>query len=431
MHVVVIGGGVVGVTTAQALVARGHRVTVIERCADVGLETSRANAGQRSYGYVSPWASPTMVRKALPWLLQADGPFKLHLPPSLRTLRFLFATWRFAQGSDRYERNKRAMLRLGAYSRQCFQALEVRHDLAFDGAQGGLIDLASDTAAADGLKATAGLLSELDIDHQWLTPAQLREHEPGLCGEAPLVGALRLPDDGTGDCHRFTRALADCCRDAGVTFRCRTEVTDLVRRDGLIQALVLAPVGDGEKGGAGGATEILEADAVVMCAGCLSRPLAATLGIEVPIYPVKGYSLTVDVADPSRAPRSTVIDDRYKVVATRLGERLRVTGFVELADFDRRIPAARLATLRRAVESRFPGAADLAQAEPWTGFRPMTPDGPPVIGQLRRDNLYFNTGHGTFGWTLSAGSAELIAQVIDDESPALALDAFAPGRFMH
>ncbi|KXS37083.1 MAG: D-amino acid dehydrogenase small subunit [Halomonadaceae bacterium T82-2] len=427
MHVAVIGGGVVGVTTAHALVERGYRVTVVERGADVGLETSRANAGQRSYGYVSPWASPTMIRKALPWLLQADGPFKLHLPPSLRTLHFLYATWRFANAADLYERNKRAMLRLGAYSRQCFQALEARHDLAFDGGHGGLIDLASDTTAAASLKGTAGLLSELDIDHQWLTPSQLREYEPGLCGEAPLVGALRLPDDGTGDCHRFTRALAVRCRDAGVTFRFGSEVTDMVRREGVIRSLVLAPAG--ESAGSDGTTENLAADAVVLCAGCLSRPLAATLGIEMPIYPVKGYSLTADVADPQRAPRSTVIDDCYKVVATRLGERLRVTGFVELAEFDRRIPAARLATLRRAVESRFPGAADLMQAESWTGFRPMTPDGPPIIGQLRRDNLYFNTGHGTFGWTLSAGSAALIAQLIDGDSPAIALDAFAPGRF--
>nr|WP_297458677.1 D-amino acid dehydrogenase [uncultured Halomonas sp.] len=417
MQIVIIGAGVVGVTTAHALARRGHRVSVIERLAAAGLETSRGNAGQRSYGYVYPWASPAMIKKALPWLVKSSGPLKIHLPPSARTLRFLIATWRFANAPGTFAANKRAMLRLGAYSRQCFQALEENLPLNFDGDHAGLIDLASDETTAKGLKTTLALLSELGIAAQWLSPAQLREYEPALSDNAPLVGGLRMPDDGTGDCQQFTESLAKQCEALGVSFRFDAEVVDISRNKGRIDRLRLA---DGEDVGA---------DAFVLCAGCQSRRLGEALGIELPIYPVKGYSLTAPLLDSERAPRSTVIDDRYKVVATRLGDRLRATGFVELADFDRNIPLSRLDTIRRAVESRFPGAADLDSAESWTGFRPMTPDGPPVIGQSRRDNLYLNTGHGTFGWTLSAASAELIAQVIDDEEPALDLTPFRPARF--
>jgi len=425
MHIAIIGAGVVGVTTAHALASRGHRVSVIERLDAAGLETSRGNAGQRSYGYVYPWAAPAMIKKALPWLVKSSGPLKVRLPPTPWTLRFLAATWRFANAPGVFEANKRAMLRLGTYSRQCFLDLEENLDLAFDGSHGGLVDLASDAATADDLKGTTGLLSELGIDHEWLTPEMLAEVEPGLRGDAPLVGALRLPGDGTGDCQRFTQALATQCERLGVTFDYATEVREVVRERGMVRALQLVPTATASLSEG----ETLAVDALVVSAGCQSPGLAEAVGVKLPIYPVKGYSLTAPLKDAARAPRSTVIDDRYKVVATRLGDRLRATGFVELDEFDRRIPEARLATIRQAVESRFPGAADLDRAESWTGFRPMTPDGPPVIGQAKLDNLYFNTGHGTFGWTLSAASAQLIAQLIDGETPALNIAPFRPGRF--
>ena len=417
MHIAVIGAGVVGVTTAYALARRGHRVTVVERLTAPGLETSRGNAGQRSYGYVYPWASPAMIKKALPWLIKSSGPLKIHLPPSAQTLRFLIATWRFANAPGVFESNKRAMLRLGAYSRQCFEALEESVPVIFDGDHAGLTDLASDESTANGLKVTMGLLGELGIDSQWLSPAELREYEPALSDDAPLIGALRMPNDGTGDCYLFTQSLAAQCEALGVTFRYAADVVDVVRDKGRVSALRLA----------GG--DELTADAFVLCAGCHSRQLGEVLGVDLPIYPVKGYSLTAPLRDVERAPRSTVIDDRYKVAITRLGDRLRATGFVELADLDRNIPLSRLDTIRRAVELRFPGAADLANAESWTGFRPMTPDGPPIIGQSKRNNLYLNTGHGTFGWTLSAASAELIGQLIEGEEPVLDLTPFRPGRF--
>ncbi|MEX0605846.1 MAG: D-amino acid dehydrogenase [Marinobacter sp.] len=421
MHIVVIGAGVVGVTTAYALHRRGHQVTVIERHPGAGLETSKANAGQRSYGVVYPWASAAMVRKALPWLLQRDGPLKLQVPPSLEALRFMIATLRFAYAPGVFGLNKRAMLRLGIHSRTCFDDIERELALDFDGDHAGLLHLASTPAAMAEYGGAAKVLRELGIPYQLLTPDQVRESEPGMTGTGPLYGALKYDADGTGDCHLFSQALAVACEKRGVEFRYSTTVERLTVDHHRVHGV------DVRSGAAG--QERLEADAFVLCAGCDSPVLTRALGLRLPIYPIKGYSLTAPLTDPSRAPVSTIHDDHFKVVSTRLGDRIRATGFVELAGFDRQIHESRLEVIRRSVESRFPGAADMTAGIAWTGFRPMTPDGPPIIGQGPRDNLYLNTGHGTFGWTLSAASADLIAEVIDGQKPALSLDAFRPGRF--
>lgn len=421
MHVVVIGAGVVGVTTAHELHRRGHLVTVLERHPGAGEETSKGNAGQRSYGVVYPWASAAMVRKAIPWLLKKDGPVKMQVPPSVEAVKFLLATLRFAWAPGVFGMNRRAMLRLAIHSRARFAALEQELDLAFDGDEAGVLHLASTPETMEEYRDTVALLDELGIACHLLTPEQVRAVEPGMTGDGPLYGALSYDTDATGDCHLFSRALARACEQQGVTFRYDTEVTALMADQHRVKSVQVRR--------ADGTSEQLGADAVVVCAGCWSGHLMTELGLHLPIYPIKGYSLTAPLKDASRAPASTVHDDNYKIVSTRLGNRLRATGFVELADFNRDIPAARLATIRKSVESRFPGCADLDQAEQWTGFRPMTPDGPAIIGRGPRENLYLNTGHGTFGWTLSAGSADLIAQVIDGEEPAVCLDAFRPGRF--
>lgn len=421
MHIAVVGGGVVGVTTAYELNRRGHQVTVIERQGLPGNETSKANAAQRSYGVVYPWADPGMVLKAIPWLLQPDGPLKMAMPPSLDTLRFVLSTLRYAWSPGLFGLNKRAMLRLGIHSRERFAALEQELDLSFDGDHRGLLHLASSPEALEGHRHTHQLLNELGIASRLLTPGQVRESEPGMAGKGPLYGALSYDTDGTGDCHRFTGELARVCESKGVNFRYHTETTHLMADDRRVTRMATRAES--------GTTEVLDVDAVVVCGGCWSGELTRPLGLKLPIYPVKGYSLTVPLTEPGRAPVSTVHDDNFKVVSTRLGNRLRASGFVELAGFNRDIPPARLATIRKSVESRFPGCADLEAAETWTGFRPMTPDGPAIIGRGPRDNLFLNTGHGTFGWTLSAGSADLIAQVIDGEPTAITLDPFRPGRF--
>jgi D-amino-acid dehydrogenase len=421
MHIIVVGAGVVGVTTAYELQSRGHQVTVLERHSAAGNETSKGNAAQRSYGVVYPWADPSMVLKAVPWLFKKDGPLKMSVPPSMETLRFMFATLRYAWSPGLFGLNKRAMIRLGIHSRERFLALEKELDLPFDGGHQGLLHLASTPDALENYRETQRLLDELGIPSRLLTPEQVREAEPGMIGDGPLYGALNYDTDGTGDCHLFSRELARACETKGVQFRYNTETEHLVADDRRITGVTIRK-GDGT-------SETLEADAVVVSAGCWSGHLTRPLGLELPIYPVKGYSFTVPLKDPDRAPVSTIHDDNYKVVSTRLGERLRASGFVELDDFNRDIPEARLATIRKSVESRFPGCADLAAAETWTGFRPMTPDGPAIIGRGPRENLFLNTGHGTFGWTLSAGSASVISQLIDGETPSVCLDAFRPGRF--
>lgn len=421
MRIVVVGGGVVGVTTAYELNRRGHEVTVLERHSIAGNETSKGNAAQRSYGVVYPWADPKMVLKAVPWLLKQDGPLKWRMPPSVEAVRFMMSTLRYAWAPGLFGLNRRAMLRLGIHSRERFEALESELDLTFDGDHQGLLHLASTPEALDGYRQTQALLAELGIASRLLTPEQVRAAEPGMVGNGPLYGALSYDTDGTGDCHQFSQALASECEAQGVSFRYQVEAQSLVANDHAVEAInITTEDGDGE---------LIEADAFVISAGCWSDHLVRPLGLALPIYPVKGYSLTVPLSNPDHAPVSTVHDDNYKVVSTRLGNRLRATGFVELADFNRDIPEARLATIRKSVNSRFPGCANLEAAETWTGFRPMTPDGPAIIGRGPRDNLFLNTGHGTFGWTLSAGSADLIAQLIDGEAPSVCLDAFRPGRF--
>jgi D-amino-acid dehydrogenase len=423
MHIAVIGAGVVGITTAWVLRQRGHTVSVIEPLSGAGLETSKANAGQRSYGYVYPWASPAMIGKALPWLLSTDGPLKMKLPPSLPTMRFLWDTWRYARQPGLFETNKIAMLKLAAYSRQCFIDLEQQHPFDFSGGHRGLMELASNTKNLQELRENAAILKRLGIDHQLLSPDEVYSFEPGLARNPPILGALRLDDDGTGDCHQFTQALAALCADQGVTFHYGQSVAKVVTDAGKAVALTLTRANEP------GAAEQLEADAFVLCAGAASSELAQQFGLKLSVYPVKGYSLTAALVNPDQAPQSTVIDDQFHVVATRLNDRLRVTGFVELSDFNRDIPARRLDTLKRAIDLRFPRAADLETADAWAGFRPMTPDGPPAIGRGPGDNLFINTAHGTFGWTLSAGSAHIVGQLVDGEQPAVDLDAFRPGRF--
>lgn len=424
MKTLVIGAGVAGVTTAWALNQRGHDVTVIDALDAPAMETSYANAGQRSYGHVAPWAAPDVIGVGLRGLFSREGPLKVHFPPDPSTLGFLARTLRYATTPRLYDSNNIAMLKLGMVSRDAFLELENRASLDFDGAHEGLLEVTTDTSEAAGLRKKADALTQLGIPHDWLDAQAVARQEPALQSTGPLQPSLLINGDGTGDCHRFTRSLMARCEEAGVTFHFNTQLTGWQRSGERITGAEL--VSDHN---AAPATWTETAEQVVLCAGCGSRKLAAQLGLFLPIYPVKGYSLTAQLDDPERAPRSTVVDLDRKVAITRLGDRMRVTGFAELTAFNRRIPQGRLDVIREAVEARFPGAADFHRAEPWTGFRPMLPDGPPAMGKGPLENLYVNTGHGTFGWTLSAGSAKILAQLVDGETPPIALDAFNPMRF--
>ncbi|MDX1589716.1 MAG: D-amino acid dehydrogenase [Oleiphilaceae bacterium] len=421
MRVLIVGAGVVGVTTAWVLFRRGHDVTVVEALESAALETSYGNAGQRSYGHVTPWADPGLVSVGLRGLLRPQGPLKIPAPPSMKTLGFLLSTARYAFTPGVYQRNNQALLRLAQFSREAFLSLERRLSLAFDGQHEGLVELASDAPGLTALKHKARDLAELGVPHHWLEREALRAREPGMHPASVDTRGLLIEGDGTGDCHRFTQSLAQTCQRQGVRFHYQSRVTDW-ELDGDRISGVHGKDARGEHWQD-------SFDQVVLCAGNGSASLARPLGLKIPVYPVKGYSLTADIRNESMAPRSTVVDLGLKVAMTRLGKRMRVTGFVELADFDRSQPPQRLAVLRKAVESRFPGAADFSQASPWCGFRPMLPDGPPALGWGPRENLLVNTGHGTFGWTLSAGSAEVIGHLLDGEPCPLDLACFSPNRF--
>lgn len=421
MQILIVGAGVVGVTTAWALIRRGHEVTVVDAHPGPANETSYANAGQRSYGHVSPWADPGLISTGLRGLLSPDGPLKIPAPPSLKTLGFLLNTARYAWSPGCYQSNNLALLHLARFSREAFMALEQTLPLDFDGQHQGLVELADDDAGIAALNRKARDLEDAGIAHQWLQGSSLKAQEPGLHAASNDATGLLITGDGTGDCQSFTRALAERCQHHGARFHYQTRVTQW-EVDGRRIHKVHGTDSRGQPW-------VDTVDRVVLCAGNGSAPLARSSGFNLPIYPVKGYSLTADITDSARAPRSTVVDMGLKVAITRLGKRLRVTGFVELSGFDRALPASRLAVLRQAVDIRFPGAADLSQATPWCGFRPMLPDGPPALGWGPLSNLLVNTGHGTFGWTLSAGSAEIIGQLVDRETPAVDLSRFNPNRF--
>ena len=374
MKVIVLGAGVLGVTSAWYLAKAGHEVTVIDRQQGPALETSFANAGEVSPGYSSPWAAPGIPMKALKWMFQRHAP--LVIQPKLDWQRISWMARMLANcTSSAYAINKSRMVRLAEYSRDCLGELRA------DGVPFEVLDRAGCIAA-----------------------------EPGLAGSADrIAGGLRLPGDETGDCFKFTNRLAEMAEAAGVTFRWGVSIEALEAEGGRISAVRT------DKGR-------MTADRYVLAMGPHSPKLVKHLGLNLPIYPLKGYSLTIDIEDESRAPVSTVMDETYKVAITRLGDRIRVGGLAEIAGYDLRLNPRRRATLTKSVSELFGGSGDPDKALFWTGLRPMTPDGTPIVGATPIPNLFLNTGHGTLGWTMSAGSGRLIADLISGRAPDLAAE---------
>ncbi len=419
MHVLVLGSGVIGVTTAYYLARRGAKVTVIDRQGAVAGETSHANAGQVSPGYSTPWAAPGIPLKALKWMFQAHAPLAIRPDGSLYQWRWMAAMFRECN-AERYAINKGRMLRLAEYSRDCLGALRQQTGIQYDNRALGLIQLFRDPAQLEAARRDTAVLEECGVPYQLLDRDQLVEAEPGLARSAhKLAGGLRLPKDETGDCHLFTTRLAALAAELGVEFRHGAQIERL-HHDG---ARITGVTVDGQR---------LQADRYVVALGSYSRALLQPLELDVPVYPVKGYSLTFALAQPERGPTSTVLDETYKIAVTRLGDRVRVGGMAELAGFDLRLLARRRQTLEHVVEDLYPGSGPSAQADFWTGLRPMTPDGTPLVGQTRYGNLYLNTGHGTLGWTMSCGSGSLLADVMTGHTPdisteGLTLDRYARG----
>jgi D-amino-acid dehydrogenase len=416
VKVIVLGSGVIGVTTAYYLARAGHEVTVVDRQAEPAQETSFANAGEVSPGYSSPWAGPGVPVKAIKWLLMRHGPLVIwpKLDPvmwwwMLKLLRNCTA--------ERYAINKSRMIPIAEYSRDCLRALRAETGITYDERSQGTLQLFRKQKQLDGTAGDIAVLKETGVPYEVLDPAGCIAAEPGLAtAKVEFVGGLRLPQDETGDCHMFTQALAKEAAKLGVQFRFNTSIERLVAEGGKITGVVTS-------------AGLLQADAYVAALGSWSPKMLKPIGIPVPVYPVKGYSITVPISDADAAPVSTVMDESYKVAITRLGSRIRVGGTAEISGYSSSLDAARRATLDHSLTDMFPRGGDLSKATFWCGLRPMTPDGPPVIGATRYSNLHLNTGHGTLGWTMACGSARVLADLMSGRKPDIDVSELTVSRY--
>ncbi len=396
MKVLIMGAGVIGVSTAYELVKAGCDVSVVDRQPAAGLETSFANAGEISPGYASPWAGPGVPLKAVQWMLDKHGPLVVH--PRLDPLmwRWMLQTL-FNCTSRRYTLNKSRMVPIAEYSRDCLRRLRADTGISYDHRSQGTLQLFRKQSQLDSVDKDITVLREYGVRFELLDRNGCIRAEPALGGApASFVGGLLLPDDETGDCHLFTQRLMTMAQEAGVRFIANTRIESVTTEGDRVTAVVTD-------------SGTMTADAYVMALGSFSPLLLQPIGIDIPVYPVKGYSITVPLTDDSGAPQSTVMDETYKVAITRLGDRIRVGGTAELSGYRVELSPERRITLERSLRDLFPRGGDIGGASFWSGLRPMTPDGPPIIGPTRYSNLHLNTGHGTLRWTMACGAARITA----------------------
>lgn len=418
MKVLILGSGVIGVTSAYYLARAGHEVTVVDRQPEPALETSFANAGEVSPGYSSPWAGPGVPVKAVKWLLMKHGP--LVIRPKLDPVMWVWLLKMLRNcTSARYAVNKSRMIPIAEYSRDSLRDLRRDIGIQYDERSQGTLQLFRHQAQLDGTAEDIAVLKQYGVPFEVLSREGCIAVEPALAGvKEKFVGGLRLPQDETGDCHMFTQSLAKHAQALGVRFLFNTGI-DRIVTDGARVSGVATSAG------------LLQADAYVLALGSWSSRLVAPLGISLPVYPVKGYSITVPIKDASGAPESTVMDESYKVAITRLGNRIRVGGTAEISGYSDKLYDARRATLDHSLTDLFPRGGDLAKATFWSGLRPMTPDGPPVIGPTQYANLHLNTGHGTLGWTMSCGSGRVLADMLSGRKPDIDVSALAVERYKY
>ena len=406
MKVLVLGAGVIGVTSAYYLAKNGHEVTVVDRQSEPALETSFANAGEVSPGYASPWAGPGVPIKAIKWLLMKHGPLVIRptLDPSMWA--WLIKMLRNCT-SARYAINKSRMIPLAEYSRDALRALRSDTGIRYDERSLGTLQLFRTQAQLDGAADDIAVLKQYGVPYELLDREGCIAAEPALAAvREKFVGGLRLPQDETGDCHMFTQGLAASAAKLGVQFKLGATIERIIANGARIEGVATS-------------AGVLHADAYVVALGSWSPRMLKELGIAIPVYPVKGYSITIPVADPNAAPVSTVMDESYKVAITRLGDRIRVGGTAEVSGYSNTLHAARRATLDHSVSDLFPNGGRLGEATFWCGLRPMTPDGPPIIGATQYANLHLNTGHGTLGWTMACGSARVLADLLSGRKPEI------------
>jgi D-amino-acid dehydrogenase len=418
MRVAVLGSGVIGTAIAWYAAKAGHEVTVIDRQPGPALETSFANAGEVSPGYSAPWAGPGVPVKAIKWMLMRHSP--LVIWPLLDPALWRFGVRMLANCTERaYRLNKSRMVPLAEYSRDCLKALRAETGIAYDEREQGTLQLFRTSKQLDGIGKDIEILKEYGVPFEVLDRAGFCRVEPALAHtQDKFVGALRLPGDETGDCFVFTNRLADMARGMGVKFRFGARIQAISVNGGTVNGVRVEG-------------ETLTAEAYVCALGSYSTLMLAPLGISLPVYPVKGYSITVPIVDAAHAPESTIMDETHKVAVTRLGDRIRVGGTAELAGYSLKLREARRATLEHVVSDLFPRGGDLTRASFWCGLRPMTPDGTPIVGPTRYPNLWLATGHGTLGWTMAAGTGRVMADLLSGRTPEFDLSGLTMARYSH
>jgi len=417
MKVVVMGAGVIGVTTAYYLAKAGAEVTVLDRQPGPGLETSYANAGELSYGMTSPWAAPGVPTKALKWLFMKRRP--LFIWPLISPRMWKWGAQMLMNcNDDAYAVNKSRMVRISNYSRDVLPDLIAETGIEYDGRAQGTLQLFRTEKQMKASKADQAILAEFDSPFEVLDPAGCIAVEPALAHvRDKFVGGLRLTADRTGDCRMFTMALAEKTAALGARFHYGQKI-EMIRVEG-----------DRVKGVRTDKLGLVTADTYVCALGSYAPNLLDPIDLRLPVYPVKGYSVTLPVTDDAGAPQSTIMDETHKVAITRLGDRIRVAGTAEIAGYSNRLGPNATATVRHVIGDLFPTGGDIERAEGWTGLRPMTPDGTPILGPTRYPNLFLNTGHGTLGWTMAAGSGRAVADLVLGKAPEISFEGLTAARY--
>ena len=416
MKVIVLGGGVIGTTSAYFLAKQGHDVTVVERQSSVALETSHANAGQISYAYSSPWAAPGVPLRAVKWLLSKHSPLVINPNMSSETIKFAYRVLKNCNHKS-YNTNKSRMLRISKYAKECLSEIERDTNIQYEQRKKGFLQILRTEKQVVDTEKDISVLEQFGTKYKVLDAEGCLKAEPGLKHvKEKISGGLQFEGDATGNCFKFTNELQKKCLELGVKFEFNVSVESLLVNNGKINAVL---TDEGE----------MTADNFVVAMGSYSAQLLRPVGIDIPVYPVKGYSITIPVLSDEDAPQSTIMDETYKVAITRLGNNVRAAGTAELTGHDLSLRQKSRATVRHSVQSLFPYAADMSDDQFWTGLRPMTPDGTPVIGRTPISNLFLNTGHGTLGWTMSTGSGKLVADIVSGNETAIPLDGLEMSRY--
>ena len=437
MRVAVVGAGIVGVTTAYELLCDGHELTLFERRSSVGVEASFANAGVQAPGYVTPWAAPGMLRKALSQLGRRDAAVRIAAIPNPALAAWLWRWWR-ASALPTYQANRNAMLALAKISLARTRELAAELSIEHERTRGLLVLLRSEEELAQarpGLK----LLTESGVGFHVVDATVCRRIEPALSETTAIRAGIHLPGADVGNCRQFALALKTELQRRGVDFRFNHVVqrfaTESTGAAVTVDSLALATDAKSTFADASNTGSSLREsfDAVVVCAALESRRLLRPLGLKLPLQAVYGYSITLPVrhfeAHPDVGPRAALMDERFKVAISRLGDRVRVAGSAELGGALGHLSQAPIAALHRVLQDWFPSAARHAKAITWKGARPMLPDGPPAIGATGAPGVWLNTGHGSSGWALACGSARLLADALAGRAPAIDVTRFSPQRW--